>query len=114
AGGYDLVVEAAGATGTARTAVRLARRGGRVALIGIPGVDERPPAPADLVLGEITLYTVFGAPPRAWTHAVRAFAAGALDPAVLITHEVRLDDAAEAFRLLADPAAGAVKVLLRP
>ena len=114
AGAFDLVVEAAGATGTAATAVRLTRRGGRVALIGIPGVDEQPPTPADLVLGEITVHTVFGAPPRAWTHAVRAFAAGALDPAALITHEVALDDAAEAFRLLADPDAGAVKVLLRP
>ncbi|HEU5472247.1 MAG TPA: alcohol dehydrogenase catalytic domain-containing protein [Actinophytocola sp.] len=113
-GGFDLVVEAAGVTGTARTAVRLVRRGGRIALIGIPGADDDPPTPAELVLGEITVHTVFGAPTRAWAAAVRAFAAGALDPAVLITHEVGLADVTEAFRLLADPDSGAVKILLRP
>jgi 2-desacetyl-2-hydroxyethyl bacteriochlorophyllide A dehydrogenase len=114
AGRYDVVVEAAGTSGAARAAVRLARRGGRVALTGIPPVDDDPPTPTELVLGEITVHTVFGAPSRAWTHAVRAFASGALDPAMLVTHEVGLDDVTDAFRLLADPAAGAVKVLLHP
>jgi threonine dehydrogenase-like Zn-dependent dehydrogenase len=66
------------------------------------------------VLNQLTVHTVFGAPSRAWAYAVRAFAAGALDPAAVITHEVELDDVAEAFRLLADPHSGAVKVLLRP
>lgn len=111
---FDVVVEAAGTSGAARTAVRLAGRGGRVALTGIPSADEQPPSPTDLVVNQITVHTVFGAPSRAWSHAARAFVSGALDPAVLITHEIPLDDVAEAFRLLADPAAGAVKVLLRP
>jgi 2-desacetyl-2-hydroxyethyl bacteriochlorophyllide A dehydrogenase len=111
---FDVVVEAAGTSGAARTSVQLARRGGRVALTGIPSVDEQPPSPTDLVVNQITVHTVFGAPSRAWSHAVRAFVSGALDPAMLITHEVPLDDVTEAFRLLADPAAGAVKVLLRP
>ncbi|HEV2784042.1 MAG TPA: alcohol dehydrogenase catalytic domain-containing protein [Actinophytocola sp.] len=114
AGRFDVVVEAAGTTGAARTAVRLAGRGGRVALTGIPSVDEAPPSPTDLVLNQITVHTVFGAPSRAWSHAVRAFASGALDPAALITHEIPLDDVTEAFRVLSNPAAGAVKVLLRP
>ena len=111
---FDVVLEAAGTSGAALTAVQLARRGGRVALTGIPSVDLDPPSPTDLVVNQITLYTVFGAPSRAWSHAVRAFVSGVLDPAMLITHEVPLDDVTEAFRLLADPAAGAVKVLLRP
>jgi 2-desacetyl-2-hydroxyethyl bacteriochlorophyllide A dehydrogenase len=113
AGGYDAVVEAAGARGTALDAVRLARRGGRVALTGIAASDE-PIPPGDLVLGEITVHTVFGAPSRAWAHAVRAFAAGVLDPGVLVTHEVPLDDPAEAFRILTEERPTAVKVLLRP
>jgi 2-desacetyl-2-hydroxyethyl bacteriochlorophyllide A dehydrogenase len=114
AGHYDVVIEAAGTSGAARTAVRLAGRGGRVALTGIPSVDTDPPLPTDLVVNQITLHTVFGAPARAWTHTVRAFASGILDPTVLITHDVPLDDVTEAFRLLADPTSGAVKVLLRP
>jgi 2-desacetyl-2-hydroxyethyl bacteriochlorophyllide A dehydrogenase len=113
-GGFDVVLEAAGTSGAARLAVELANRGGRVALTGIPSVDEDPPSPTTLVLNQITLHTVFGANSRAWAHTVRAFASGALDPTVMITHEVGLDDASQAFDLLADRAAGAVKVLLHP
>jgi 2-desacetyl-2-hydroxyethyl bacteriochlorophyllide A dehydrogenase len=118
AGRFDVVVEAAGAPEAARLAVRLARRGGRVVLTGIPGTGATPEltdlSPAELVLDEITVHTVFGAPSRAWSHAVRAFTAGAIDPAVVITHEVPLADVADAFRILADSRANAVKVLLRP
>ncbi|MQA11765.1 MAG: alcohol dehydrogenase catalytic domain-containing protein [Pseudonocardiaceae bacterium] len=113
-GRFDVVFEAAGAPGAARLAIRLARRGGRVVLTGIPSADDEPPATEDLVLGQVTVHPVFGAPSRAWSHAVRAFSSGALDPSLIVTHEVALDDVAEAFRVLADPAAGAVKVLLRP
>jgi threonine dehydrogenase-like Zn-dependent dehydrogenase len=111
---FDLVVEAAGAPGAARLAVSLARRGGRVVLTGLPAVDDRPLSATDLVLDEITVHTVFGAPSRAWSHAVRAFVAGALDPAVVVTHELPLDQVGDAFALLADEQAGAIKVLLRP
>jgi 2-desacetyl-2-hydroxyethyl bacteriochlorophyllide A dehydrogenase len=114
AGRYDVVLEAAGTSGAARTTVELARRGGRVALTGIPSADDDPPSPTTLVLNQVTVHTVFGAPSRAWSYAVRTFASGALDPAAVVTHEVGLDDVSEAFRLLGDPAAGTVKVLLRP
>ncbi|GAB2788894.1 zinc-dependent alcohol dehydrogenase [Amycolatopsis magusensis] len=114
AGCFDVVLEAAGAPGTAFNAVALSRRGGRVALTGIPGAEDQPLDPVTLVLNEITVHTVFGAPPRAWSHAVRAFASGALDPGLLVTHEVSLDDAPEAFRILAEERHKAVKVLLAP
>jgi len=114
AGRYDLVIETAGASGAARLATDLARRGGRVVLTGIPARDDDPPNPVDLVVNQITVHTVFGAPSRAWSYAVRAFAAGKLDPALLITHEIVLEDATEAFRVLREERASAVKVLLYP
>ncbi|WP_394836606.1 alcohol dehydrogenase catalytic domain-containing protein [Pendulispora rubella] len=123
AGQFDVVLEAAGASDTARLAMQLARRGGRIVLTGIPpaSTGETGPSgqvhalsPTELVLREITVLTVFGAPSRAWAHAVRAFATGVLDPSPVITHEVPLEDVAEAFRILTDPSARAVKVLLRP
>lgn len=113
AGRFDVVVEAAGVTGSAATAVRLARRGGRVVLVGLAGPDDRI-ATGDLVLDGLTVTAVFGAPSRAWVHAVRAFATGVLDPSVLVTHEYALEDVGEALRVVADPAAGAGKVLLHP
>jgi 2-desacetyl-2-hydroxyethyl bacteriochlorophyllide A dehydrogenase len=114
AGRFDVVVEAAGAAGAARLAVRLARRGGRVALLGIPGSDDDPPSSTDLVVNQVTVLPVFGAPSRAWSHAVRAFASGVLDPAAVITHEFPLTEAPAALDILTNPRAGAVKVLLQP
>jgi 2-desacetyl-2-hydroxyethyl bacteriochlorophyllide A dehydrogenase len=114
AGRFDAVLEAAGARGAAYQAVSLTRRGGRTVLTGIPGGDDKPLVPADLVLAQTTVHTVFGAPPRAWTHAVRAFAAGILNPALLVTHEVTLDEAPEAFRILTEERGKVLKVLLRP
>jgi 2-desacetyl-2-hydroxyethyl bacteriochlorophyllide A dehydrogenase len=114
AGRFDAVIETAGASGAARSATSLARRGGRVVLTGIAPVDDDPPSPTDLVLGELTVHTVFGAPSRAWSHAVRAFASGALRPAELVTHEFPLEEVAEAYRVLEHERRSTVKVLLQP
>ncbi|MCI2418154.1 alcohol dehydrogenase catalytic domain-containing protein [Saccharopolyspora sp. K220] len=113
-GRFDAVLEAAGASGTADVATRLVRRGGRVVLTGIPAYDGQGLSAGHLTLNQITLHTVFGAPSRAWVHAVRAFASGALDPARIISREFGLDDAAEALRVGAEQRAKIVKVLLHP
>lgn len=111
-GRFDAVIEAAGAPGTAAMAVALARRGGRVVLTGIPAADSL--SPTDIVLGELTVHSVFGASSNAWQHAVAAFAAGAVRPDLLITHEIALDDVTEAFRVLTEERGRVVKVLLKP
>ncbi|WP_432493133.1 zinc-dependent alcohol dehydrogenase [Kineococcus auxinigenes] len=113
-GTFDAVIEAAGAPGVARTSVRLARRGGRVVLTGIPAADADDLSSLELVSRNVHVLTVFGAPTRAWAYAVRAFAAGVLDPTVLITHEFAVEDAAQALDVLGDRSSGALKVLLHP
>lgn len=105
---FDVVVEAAGAPGTGSLAVSLTKRGGRTVLTGLAGTETVSLAPADLVAAAVTLHTVFGASSAAWTHAVRAFAAGILDPAPLITHEFALENAEDALATIAG------KVLLHP
>ncbi|ASU77768.1 dehydrogenase [Actinopolyspora erythraea] len=114
AGRYDAVLEAAGAPGTAALATRLVRPGGRVVLTGVAADDPRPPDPARLVLSQITVHTVFGAPSRAWCHAVSAFTSGVLDPGLLVTRELELEEASEALRLLGQRRGSDVKILLRP
>ncbi|MFC8271042.1 zinc-binding dehydrogenase [Streptomyces sp. NPDC057271] len=113
-GRCDLVLETAGSPGSARTSVDLARRGGRVVLTGIPAPGATGLDPAELVTRRLTLHTVFGAPPAAWAHAVRAFGAGLLDLAALVTHELPLGAFPQAMELVGsgDPKVG--KVLLRP
>jgi threonine dehydrogenase-like Zn-dependent dehydrogenase len=108
---YDAVLEAAGGTSTARLALGLARRGGRVALTGIPATEPDTLSPSDLVLNQLTVHTVFGAPARAWLYAVRAFTGGALDPAPLISREFPLEEVDMALQTLRG--GDAVKVLLR-
>ncbi|HCA85302.1 MAG TPA: dehydrogenase, partial [Streptomyces sp.] len=99
---------------SAAGAVRLARRGGRVVLTGLPEPGAEGIDPIDLAMRQLTLRTVFGAPSAAWSYAVRAFETGLLNPAPLITHEFGLEDYAAAIALVGsgDPTAG--KVLLRP
>ncbi|WP_432491727.1 zinc-dependent alcohol dehydrogenase [Kineococcus gypseus] len=113
-GTFDAVVEAAGAPGVARASVRLARRGGRVVLTGIPAADADDLSSLELVSRNVHVLTVFGAPTRAWAYAVRAFSTGVLDPTPLITHEFPLEEAARALDVLADRSSGALKVLLHP
>ncbi|MEX5712527.1 alcohol dehydrogenase catalytic domain-containing protein [Parafrankia sp. FMc6] len=111
---FDVVIEAAGVSGSAALATALAARGGQVVLTGLAALDERPLLAIDLVLRELTVRTVFGAPSRAWTHAVRAFTAGLLDPTLLVAHEVPLDEVERAFELLEDAEGKGTKVLLKP
>ncbi|PZH03346.1 dehydrogenase [Streptomyces sp. NTH33] len=112
--GFDVVVETAGSAGAARTAAALLRRGGRLVLTGIPAPGAEGLDPTDLVVRQLEVHTVFGAPPDAWAHTVRVFAAGLLDPLPLVTHELPLTGFSHAIDLVGagDPKVG--KVLLRP
>ncbi|MGW5635642.1 zinc-dependent alcohol dehydrogenase, partial [Streptomyces sp. NPDC003832] len=111
---FDVVIETAGSASAARTAASLLRRGGRLVLTGIPAPGADGLDPTDLVVRQLEVHTVFGAPPDAWAHTVRVFAAGLLDPLPLVTHELPLDGFAQAIDLVGsgDPKVG--KVLLRP
>ncbi len=78
---FDVVIETAGRSAdAARTAASLLRRGGRLVLTGIPAPGAEGLDPTDLVVRQLEVHTVFGAPPDAWAHTVRVFGAGLLDP----------------------------------
>ncbi|GAA1902010.1 alcohol dehydrogenase catalytic domain-containing protein [Streptomyces sodiiphilus] len=113
-GRFDLVVETAGAPDSAHDACLLARRGGRVVLTGMPAPGARGIDPVHLSVSQLTVTSVFGAPPAAWAYAVRAFATGLLRPAPLVTHRIPLTSFGEAIELVGsgDPDVG--KVLLEP
>lgn len=111
---FDVVVETAGSASAARTAASLLRRGGRLVLTGIPAPGAEGLDPTELVVRQLEVHTVFGAPPDAWAHTVRVFGAGLLDPLPLVTHELPLAEFSQAIELVGagDPKVG--KVLLRP
>ncbi|MEU2241057.1 alcohol dehydrogenase catalytic domain-containing protein [Streptomyces sp. NPDC018338] len=113
-GRYDLVVETAGAPTTAASSCLLARRGGRVVLTGMFAAGATGIDPVHLSVSQLELRSVFGASSAAWTDAVRAFSAGLLDPAPLVTHTFPLERFGEALALVGGGAPGTGKVLLLP
>lgn len=110
----DLVIEAAGAGGTGLAAVRAARRGGTVVLLGIAGAGATPLPPDELAIRELHVHGVFGARSQCWRVAIAHFAAGELDLGAMISHRFPLEEVRAAVRTAGGREPGLGKVLLRP
>jgi len=113
-GRFDLVVEATNSASGAASAVGLARRAGTVVLLGISGAGRPGLDPDAITLGHLRVQGVFAASRAAWRWLVDLYGAGLFDPADLITHRFGLDRIEDAFAVLGDRTAGAVKVIIEP
>jgi threonine dehydrogenase-like Zn-dependent dehydrogenase len=113
-GRYDLVVEATNSPEGSAVALNLARRAGTVVLLGISGSGKQSIDPDLITLGHLRVQGVFAASRAAWQWLVSLYAAGLFDPVDLVTHRFRLDRVEEAFAVLADRDAGALKVIIEP
>lgn len=116
-GGYDVVIEAAGTASAFRQAADLARVRGTVAILGTYW-EELTVAAIPLTIKELDVvgclaYGHHGGSREVEQAAALLAAVPELAPAI-ITHRFPLDDAAEAFRVATDRAAGAIKVVLEP
>ncbi|MCU1376229.1 MAG: Zn-dependent alcohol dehydrogenase [Actinomycetia bacterium] len=115
-GEYDVVVEAAGTAGALARAVELVRPSGTIVLAA--SYWDPIQFPAMFTAKEPTLVTASGVSDHRDGHDMALAATVLADrpevPAALITHRVPLARAAEAFRLAADRASGAIKVVLEP
>lgn len=113
---YDVVIDAAGTQGSAERAVAAAARGGTIGLVGTHWTPVAMPALLQMkevsVVPAIT-YGVHHGVDEFVTAAELVTATPEL-PGALLTHQFRLDDAAEAFAVAADPGSGAIKVTLVP
>ena len=116
-GEYDVVIEAAGSeSGLARCA-ELARPGGRVVLLGV--YHSSVPVPGiPTIVKELTWTAAMAYERhdgvREFDEAAALLASEPEIAATVITHRFPLEDAAEAFRVADDRAAGAIKVALEP
>ncbi|GIJ49127.1 dehydrogenase [Virgisporangium aliadipatigenens] len=113
-GAYDLVVECTDSPDGAALAMSMARRAGTVLLAGISGARGHTIDPDTISLGNLRVHGVFGATRSAWHWLISLYEAGLFDPSSLITHRFDLAHAADAFAVLADPEAGALKVMIEP
>lgn len=110
----DLVIEAAGAPDTALAAVRAARRGGTVALLGISGAGATALPPDDIAVRELHVHGVFGARAECWPLAIEHFASGDLDLGAMISHRFPLAEVRAAVQVASSHSPGLGKVLLVP
>lgn len=112
AGGYDLVVEAAGSAPATAAALAAPRRGGVVVLLGYPGAVPVNLPVDDLVNGDVTIIGSFAYTREAWRQVVELLNAGALDLSSLVTHRFPLSGFAEAIATLRNSSGPRGKILL--
>ncbi len=112
--GADEIFECSGSPGTANQGVKMARKGGKVALLGIPSpgsvaeIDDR-----TLVLNQITLYGS-RANPNVSAKLLAMIASGRIDVKDLITHRFPIDEFAKALDYFVNRRDGAMKVIVEP
>lgn len=112
--GFDLVVEAAGATAAVAMALGSVRRGGTVLLLGLPPHGQTVPlAAAGAVNNDLTIHGSFSYTPAAWRAVVALLNAGRLKPRLLITHRYPLEGWEQAIATLRGESAPRGKVLLQ-
>lgn len=109
--GVDIVLECSGAPTAVDQALKLARRAGRVVLVGF--FEE--PVTANLndaVMNGITIHTVRGEGSGSVARAVSLAGQGRLDTEALVTHHFPLDNIGEAFDTYAERRGEAIKVMI--
>ena len=109
--GAEVAMECSGAPEALGQCARLLRRGGRVAVIGIPMKDAQIPLQR-IVLDEIEIVGVRAAAGE-MPQAMALVAAGRLRLKELITHRFDLEHFADAYRTFTERVGGALKVIVR-
>ncbi|MCX8012998.1 MAG: zinc-binding dehydrogenase [Rectinema sp.] len=112
--GVDEAFECSGAEGTFAQAVKMVRKGGKVALLGVPSdkVEERLPYKY-IVHNEIAIYGSRANPNVSWK-IISDLGAGRLTLKDIITHAFPLEQFGEALDTFVQRKGGALKVVIEP
>jgi len=110
--GVDLVCEMSGHPAGHAQAFAAARVGGRVNLLGTPSRPTEVDFARDVIFRGLTLYGVTGRKMyTTWHQMIRFLRNGQLNPAPVITHRFKLEEIADAIRVIKEGKAG--KVILQ-
>lgn len=109
----DIAIEAVGSVAVFKSAMKCVREGGRVAVVGVYGT-ERYELPMGMVWvrGLDIRFSGMANVQAHWDDAMKAIDDGAIDPTILITHRLPLEQAVEGYELFASREA--MKVVLTP
>lgn len=109
----DVAIEAVGSIDAFKSAMRCVRDGGRVAVVGVYGVERY-----ELPMGKVWIrgldlrFAGMANVQGHWEDALLAVAKGDLDPTRVITHRLSLDEAEKGYELFSSRKA--TKVVLTP
>lgn len=107
--GADVVLEMSGSVEAVRQALRAARDGGDVALLGLPNEEVSIDVSRDIIFKGITVRGIVGRRMYDTWHQMRSFLlAGLFDPTPVITHRFSMNEVESAMKAIAS---GAGKVL---
>jgi L-iditol 2-dehydrogenase len=110
--GADVVIELAGATPAIQQAFRLARRLGRVGIIGQPPTDDVTIPYREALFRALTVVFSYSSKFTSWERVLSLFERGAIHPMDFITHVLPLDKWKQGYELSRN--GEAVKVVLEP
>lgn len=109
--GADLVIEAAGSAEGPEQAIRLARNGGKVLLIGIPAENEFTLTASTARRKGLTIKMVRRMK-HTYPRAIALAQAGMVDLRSMVTHRFPLEETGRAFELVAEEGDGVVKAMV--
>ena len=109
----DIAIDAVGSVAVVKSALKCVHDGGRVAIVGVYGA-ERYELPMGMVWirGLELRFSGMANVQAHWEEALAAIDSGTVDPTVLITHRLPLDEAEKGYELFA--AREAMKVVMTP
>ncbi|MEW6425618.1 MAG: alcohol dehydrogenase catalytic domain-containing protein [Bacillota bacterium] len=111
--GADEVFECAGSEAAVGQAVQVARKGGRIALLGIYGSNSIPVPLRTVVLNQISILGS-RANPNVSEKVISLMSAGKIDAGSMVTHEFPLEKIREAIDTFVRRVDGALKVVVKP
>jgi threonine dehydrogenase-like Zn-dependent dehydrogenase len=110
--GVDRSIEAVGLTATIETAIHSVRAGGTVSVVGVPDTTEGDFPYMRMWWNDISFTGGVCNVPAYMRPLLDLIAAGRLDPTVVVSHRMPLEDGVEAYRMF--DAREATKILLTP
>jgi len=114
--GPDVVIEAVGTSLTYLQALELVRRGGKVAVMGVPSATDKIEIYSfnHIFNKELTLHASFAGTYDTWIRALALISSGRFKVAPLLTHKVSLDKIPEGIKLMMNREDGVIKILSSP
>ncbi len=108
-GGADVVLEMAGSPAAVSQALKMARPGGRVSLLGIPSEDVRLDVANDIVFKGLTVKGIAGREMwTTWHQMAGLLKSGAVDLDTIITHSMPWEEFDEGMKLMGEGTSGKI------